>query len=75
MNCIVLEGLSLYALLIMIVLLLVVAVGSIVSAILSDRRNFTLINLLLRENNRVKNLIKENFILRIRHGEFYIDEE
>ena len=75
MNYIVLEGLSLYVFLVVIILILVISIGSIICAILSDKRLFVLENLLLTQNEKVRNLIKENFILRLKCGEFEIDEK
>lgn len=75
MNYIVLEGLSLYVFLVVIILILVISIGSIICAILSDKRLFVLENLLLTQNEKVRTLIKENFILRLKCGEFEIDEK
>ncbi len=75
MNYIVLEGISLYVFLIVIILLLLISIGCIVCAILSDKRLFVLENLLLWKNDRIRGLIKENFILRLKYGEFEINEK
>ena len=42
---------------------------------LSDRRNFMLKGLLLKSNDRLKLMAKENFILRIRCGDLILDEK
>ncbi len=75
MNYIVLEGICLYLFLALVILLVLISLVSLICAVLSDRRNFILGNLLLRENNKVRNLIKENFVLRLNYGEFNVDEE
>ena len=75
MNYIVLEGISLYLFLALVILLVLISIVSLICAVLSDRHNFVLGNLLLRENNKVRNLIKENFVLKLKCGEFGVDEE
>lgn len=75
MNYIVLEGLSLYLFLFLVILLLLISVGSLICAILLDKHMFIIENSLLRESNKVKNLLKENFILKLKYGELDIDEE
>lgn len=75
MNYIVLEGISLYLFLTLVILLLLISLVSLICAVLSDKRNFILGNLLLRENNKVRNLVKENFVLKLKCGEFRVDEE
>lgn len=75
MNYIVLEGISLYLFLALVILLVLISLVSLICVVLSDRRNFILGNLLLRENAKVRNLIKENFVLRLNRGEFNVDEK
>lgn len=75
MNYIVLEGLTLYSFLILVVLLLIIATVSLICVVLSDKRNFVLCSLLSRENSRVRNLLKENFVLKLKYGELNVDEE
>lgn len=75
MNYIVLEGMSLYLFLILIILLLLISIVSLICAILSDKRNFALEGLLSKNNDRLKLLTKENFILKLRCGDFDIDEK
>lgn len=75
MNYIVLEGLSLYLFLLLVILLLLISVGSLICTILLDKHMFILEKLLYKENGKVKNLLKENFILKLKYGEFDIDEE
>ena len=74
MNYIVLEGVSLYLFMVLTFLLLLISVGSLICAIISDKRGFILENLLSRKNYEIKNLIKENLMLRIKCGEFDIEE-
>ncbi len=74
MNCIVLEGFSLYVTLILILLLVLISLGSLCCAIFADRRNFVMrcvIKKLIIEN---KLLNKANIILKIKYGEFDINE-
>lgn len=75
MNYIVLEGASLYLFLALIILLVLVAVGCLICAILTDKRNYILGSLLSKENHKVKILHKENFILKLKSGEIDINEE
>lgn len=75
MNYIVLEGISLYLFLILILLLLFITIVSLICVMLSDRRNFVLKGLVLKSNDRLKLILKENFILKIRCGDFNIDEK
>ena len=75
MNYIVLEGIGLYLVVIMLVLILAISIGCVVCVILSDKRGFILKNLLMNERKKVFELTKENFVLSLKCGEFDIDEE
>lgn len=75
MDCIILEGLSLYLALFLMVLLLVIALISLVCTVLSDKRIVTLETLLYRENEKVKYLTRKNFALQLRNGEIDINEK
>ncbi|MBQ6884357.1 MAG: hypothetical protein IJN56_01315 [Clostridia bacterium] len=75
MNYIVLEGLGFYLVLIMVILMLLISIGCVIYAVLSDKRGFILEDLLLANNEKVKKLTKENFVLKLKHGEFDIDEK
>ena len=75
MNYIVLEGLSLYLFFILVVLLLLVTLGSLICVAVIDKRKFALGNMLLIENNKVRQLDKENFVLKLKCGEFDFDEQ
>lgn len=74
MNYIVLEGVSLYLFLMLVILLLLISLGSVICMMLLDKRNFVLGNLLSEEINKVRLLIKENFVLKLKCGEFDFDE-
>lgn len=75
MNCIILEGIMLYIFVAIVIALLLISLGCIFYAILSDKREYFLIDLLSREKEKVKKLSKQNFILKIKCGELYIDEK
>lgn len=75
MNYIVLEGMALYALYMALVLFALVAIGGIVCALVTERRNFLLEEKLLKEKGKVRFLYKENFILKLKCGEIDFDEE
>lgn len=75
MSYIVLEGISIYIFLILIILLLIISLLCLICAVLSDKRNFVLGNLLSQENKKVNLLQRENFILKLKSGEFEVDEE
>lgn len=75
MNYIVLEGISLYLFLIMTMLLLLISAGCLICVVLLDKRGFFLNILLSRKNDEIKNLVKENFVLRLKSGELDIDEK
>ena len=74
MNYIVLEGLSLYLVIVLMILLLIVSLGCLMCLIILDRKNFYLEELILRKDRKIKKLIQDNFILRIKCGELDIDE-
>ncbi len=75
MSYIVLEGVSLYVFLTSLLLLVVIAVLSLGIAVLTDRKNCALNDLFMKEHKKVKMLVKENFILRLKYGEINVDEE
>ncbi|MBR3968352.1 MAG: hypothetical protein IKJ93_02065 [Clostridia bacterium] len=75
MNCFVLEGIALYVFLIAVVLLLIISLLCMTKLLMASKRNFALVNLLINEKHKVKNLARENFILKIKCGEFEFDEE
>lgn len=75
MDYIVLEGISLCLFFVFLILLLLCSIGSLICAVLSDKRGFINKLLLSRKNEEIKNLIKENFVLKLKCGEFDIDEK
>lgn len=75
MNYVELEGISLYALIFMIILLVLISFASIFSVVLSKVENAKLTTLLLTENNKVKMILKKNFKLKIKCGELNVDEK
>ena len=75
MNCFVLEGIALYVFLIAVVLLLIISLLCMTKLLMASKRNFALVNLLINEKHKVKNLARENFVLKIKCGEFEFDEE
>lgn len=75
MNYIVLEGVSLYLVLTLIIVLLLICLCCLICVILSDKRAFVLENLLSRRNAEIKNLNRENLMFKIKCGELDIDEK
>lgn len=74
MNCIVLEGVCLYIFLALIILLTVISALCLICAIVADRRIFCLENIVIAEKCEAQRLNNENFILKLKCGEFDIDE-
>ncbi len=74
MNYIVLEGFSLYLFLVLVLILLIISLCCLICVVLSDKRLFILNNLLSRKNREIKELNRENLILKIKCGELDIDE-
>lgn len=74
MNCIILEGVVLYIFIAIVIALMLISLGCICYAILYDRRESVLINMLSIEKEKVRKLTKQNFILKIKSGEFDINE-
>lgn len=75
MNYIVLEGVSLYMFLALILFLLIISLCCLVCVVLSDKRLFILNNILSSKNIEIIKLNRENLILKIRCGELDIDEK
>lgn len=75
MNFIILEGISLYLFLILLILLFLISLGCLIYSILADRRICFLENLLEAEKRKVQFLNKRNLILKIKCGEFEFYEE
>ncbi len=74
MNYIVLEGVSLYLFIILVILLLLISVGSLICVALIDKRKFIIENMLLIEKENIRRVIRENFVLKLKCGEFDFDE-
>ena len=75
MNYIVLEGISLYLVLVLTVLLLAISTISLICTVLSDKRIHILETLLYKESEKVKYLSKKIFVLQIKNGDIDIDEK
>ena len=75
MNYIVLEGVSLYLFLALVLFLLIISLCCLVCVVLSDKRLFILNNVLSSKNIEIIKLNRENLILKIRCGELDIDEQ
>ena len=74
MNYIILEGITLYIFLIITLLQFLISIGCIICATMSQRRESVIKNLFLNEKEKLVYLEKENFLLRLKSGEFDIDE-
>lgn len=75
MNYIVLEGISLYMFLALVILLVLISIASLIIAISADNRNSILAKLLTDEQRKVKLLLKANFKLKLKHGELDCDDK
>ena len=75
MNYIVLEGVSLYMFLALVLFLLIISLFCLVCVVLYDKRLFILNNILSSKNIEIIKLNRENLILKIRCGELDIDEK
>lgn len=75
MSYIVLEGISLYIFLLLIILLVLISFVCIAYATLSEIKNNRLADILQKETKKVKKLFKENFILKLKCGEFNTDDK
>lgn len=75
MNYIVLEGISLFVVIIMIIVLLIVSLCSLICVMMCDKRVFALEQTLADKNEEIKILNRENLMFKIKCGELDIDEE
>ena len=75
MNYIVLEGFSLYLFLILVLLLVMISLSCILIAVLADRRNYILKELLDKETYKNKHLSRVNLGLKLKCGELNIDDK
>ena len=74
MNYIVLEGASLYLVVALVIILIILCLSCLAYVILCDKKNFTLENLVAVKNEEIKDLNRLNLMLKIKCGEFDIDE-
>lgn len=74
MNYIVLEGIWLYAFLSMIILMLVINILSLIALLITENRNFKIKKSLCEESRKVAKLIKMNFKLRLKSGEYDVNK-
>ncbi len=74
MNCIVLEGVSIYLTVILLVLIISISFACIICAVNADRRLFTVNEMLKTEREKNEILNKENFRLKLKYGELNCDE-
>lgn len=74
MHYIFLEGIGIYLFFILVFWLFLSALGCLIFAIRTDKRNFELLNLLIYKNEIIKKLSKENFILKLKHDELEVDD-
>ncbi len=75
MNYIVLEGICLYVFIALIIITVLISILSLIALIITDNRNSVLNNSLYEEKAKVKYLIKANFKLRLKYGEFDCDKK
>lgn len=74
MNCIILEGVTLYIVIAIVTALVLISLGCIFCAMLLDKRTVIYEKLLCYEHKKNKKLTKENFVLKMKCGEFEINE-
>lgn len=75
MSCIILDGIVLYVFIAFIIALMLISLGCILYAVLCDKRENVLVELLNKERIKVKALTKRNLILKIKSGELNIDDK
>ena len=75
MSCIILDGIVLYIFIAFVISLVLISLGCILYAILCDKREIALVELLNKERIKTKVLAKQNLILKIKSGELNIDEK
>lgn len=74
MNCIILEGMSLYLFLLLIVLLLVISIVCLINTVIADKRSYTLTTELEQEQQKTQMLLKHIFRLKLIYGDFDIND-
>lgn len=74
MNLIILEGPRLYWFLALILLTFIILFTTLMVAIVMARRNMYFERVILNEKKEISNLKRENFILKLKCGDFEIDD-
>ncbi len=75
MNYIVLEGFSLYLVLILNLVLVLISFSCLICVVFVDKRNFAMKRFIERLIIKNQLLLKSNFILKLKYGEFDVDEK
>ena len=70
MNYIILEGIGLYLFLVLVILMFLISLFSLFCSVVAEKCNSELNDLLLEEKDKVKRLVRENFRLKVKCGEF-----
>lgn len=73
MNCIILEGIGLWIAVILLVLLLTVLLVSLLCVVWSDKKITSLEAQLRNKDIKLSLLLRKNFLLNLKYGEFDID--
>ena len=73
MNCIILEGIGLWIAVILVVLLLTVLLVSLLCIVWSDKKITSLEAQLRNKDIKLSLLLRKNFLLNLKYGEFDID--
>ena len=73
MNCIILEGIGLWIAVILVVLLLSVLLVSLLCVVWSDKKITSLEAQLRNKDIKLSLLLRKNFLLNLKYGEFDID--
>ncbi len=75
MNYIILEGNGLKMFFMLLGLIMAISVGCLTVAIIVEKRNTALKNELKLEKKKIRELIKENYKMKMLFGELKIDEK
>lgn len=73
MNCIILEGIGLWIAVILVVLLLTVLLVSLLCVVWADKKITELETQLRNKDIKLNLLLRKNFLLNLKYGEFDID--
>lgn len=74
MNLIILEGMNLCLFLILLGLMMLISIGSLICAMIADKKIILLNSLLIKEKENVRFLNKENLKFKLKYGELEQDE-